>query len=78
MLAIAGAVLINAACVLIASGRDTTDVYALSRVLIAVGAGLMGADFVGRFREFVKRSRREHESARSTAEPGAAADRGRM
>ena len=75
MLGIAGAVLINAACVLMASGRDTTDVYALSRILLAVGAGLLGADLVGRFHEFVKRSRREHESPASAAEPSVAASK---
>ncbi len=62
MLAIAGAILINAACILIASGTDTTDVYALSRILIAVGTGLMCADFVMRFREFVKRSKAKHKT----------------
>ena len=78
MLAIAGAVLINAACVLIASRRDdTTDMYALSRILIAIGAYLMGTDFVVRFRDFVKRSKAEHmPSPQKPAEPDAATDSG--
>lgn len=72
MLAIAGAILINAACILITSGGDTTDVYALSRILIAIGALLMGLDFVVRFRDFAKRSKAEHmPSTSKAAEPGA-------
>ena len=80
MLAIAGAVLINAACILIASGGDTTeDVYALTRILITVGTGLMCMDFTVRLHEFAKRSKAEHiPSTHKPAEPGAATDDGSL
>jgi hypothetical protein len=62
MLAIAGAVLIHAACVLMASvliakGEDTVTIYALTRILLFVGAGLMAVDIQGRIREFIKKAK---------------------
>ena len=68
MLLIAGAILINAACALIASGEDTFDKYALSRILIAIGAGLMAMDLVLRLRKFqAGHSRSPHQPAESGA-----------
>lgn len=66
MLAIAGAILIHAACVLMASalmkGDDTVTIYALTRILLFVGAGLMTADIQFRIREFVKKARAERKT----------------
>lgn len=52
MVAIAGAILIHASCVLMAGGKDNFDTYALQRILAVVGTGLMATDFTTRFREF--------------------------
>lgn len=57
MLSIAGAVLINAACVLMASGRDTFDVYAMQRLLLAAGGGLVALDLTNRFREYFRKAK---------------------
>ncbi len=62
MHAIAGAVLINAACVLMASvliakGEDTVSIYVLTRILLFVGAGLMVWDIPGRIGDSVKKAK---------------------
>ena len=62
MVLIAGAVLINGACILMASDRDTVDVYALQRILIAFGTGLMVIDIHGRLREYLKKVRAENKA----------------
>ena len=41
MYAVAGAILINAACVLMASGHDSFDIYVGQRVLMMVGAAMV-------------------------------------
>lgn len=57
MLAIAGAVLINAACVFMASGKDTFDIYAGQRILMMVGAGLVAADLTIRLRDLIRKAK---------------------
>lgn len=62
MLAIAGAILINAGCVLMASGQDTTAIYVLQRILLMAGGGLMGVDIQFRIGEFVKKARADRKA----------------
>jgi hypothetical protein len=66
MLAVAGAILIHAACVLMAGvlvkGDDTLTIYALTRILLSAGAGLMTVDIQFRIREFVKKARTERKA----------------
>ncbi|MBM4067416.1 MAG: hypothetical protein FJ271_00520 [Planctomycetes bacterium] len=66
MLAITGAILLHAACVLMAGalvkGDDTLTIYALTRILLGVGAGLMTVDIQFRIREFVKKARAERKA----------------
>ena len=67
MLMIAGAILIHAACVLmagvlIAKGEDTVTIYALTRILLAVGAGMIGVDIQNRVREFIKNAKAQRKS----------------
>ena len=57
MLAIAGAILINAACVLMASSKDTFDIYALQRIFVMVGVGLVVGDLANRVRESFKKAK---------------------
>ena len=77
MLAIAGAILINAACILMTTTKEGLDIYLARLVLNTVGSSLIGADLGYRVVGFIKKLR---ESARSEkplqAEPGAAPDRG--
>ena len=67
MLMIAGAILIHAACVLmaavlIAKGEDTVTIYALTRILLAVGAGMIAVDIQNRAREFIKNAKAQRKS----------------
>jgi hypothetical protein len=62
MLAIAGAILINAACVLMTTTKESADIYPMRLLLIVVGSGLVGADIGNRVLEFFKKRR---ESART-------------
>jgi hypothetical protein len=78
MLAIAGAILIHAACILMATTKESADIYPMRLFLIVVGAGLIGADVGNRFLEFRMRLRESAQSQTAKAEPGAASDRGRM
>lgn len=57
MLAIAGAVLINAACVLMASQNDTFDIYAGQRILMLVGVSLLSIDLTNRWRDWFKKAK---------------------
>jgi hypothetical protein len=57
MLAIAGAILIHAACILMASRQDGADIYTMRVFLIVVGSSLIGADLANRFLEFRKKLR---------------------
>jgi hypothetical protein len=57
MLAIAGAVLINAGCVLMASGRDTADFYIGQRLFVIVGSGLLASDLFLRVQGAVRKAR---------------------
>ena len=75
MLAVAGAILINAACVLAATTKDTADIYLGQRLLAMFGAALIGVDLYPRFMGFIRRSTAAAK-AKSHAEPGAAADGG--
>ena len=64
MLAIAGAILIHAACILMATTKEAADIYPMRLFLIVVGAALIGADLGNRFLEFRKKLR---ESAQTQA-----------
>jgi hypothetical protein len=57
MLAIAGAILMHAACVLLASGKDTIDIYLSERLLMAMGSMLIASDLTIRVREFLKKAK---------------------
>jgi hypothetical protein len=56
MFAIAGAILIHAACVLMASGKDTFDIYGLQRILVMVGFLLVVSEATIRVREFFRKA----------------------
>jgi hypothetical protein len=56
MLAIAGAILINAACILMATNRDSTDIYMGQRLLIVIGTALLVADIFSRVRRSTRRA----------------------
>lgn len=73
MLAIASAILINAACILGATTKDTADVYLGQRLLAMVGAVLIVADLYPRLSGHIRRVRAEAAGkAKADAEPGAA------
>jgi hypothetical protein len=76
MLAIAGAILIHAACILMATTKESADIYPMRLFLIFVGAGLIGADLANRILEFRKKARESARTRTPTAEPGATPDRG--
>lgn len=76
MLAIAGAILINAACVLAATTKDTADIYLGQRLLTMFGTGLIAADLYPRFMDYIRRSKAAATDKADT-EPDAATDRGR-
>jgi hypothetical protein len=76
MLAIAGAILIHAACILMATTKESADIYPMRLFLIVVGSGLIGADLGNRFLEFRKKLREPARTQTPRAEPGTAPDRG--
>jgi hypothetical protein len=79
MLAITGAILINAACILAASTKDSIDIYLGQRLLAMLGAALIAVDLYSRSAGHIRRAKAEAASqAKADAEPGAAADRGGM
>jgi hypothetical protein len=75
MLAIAGAILIHAACILMATTKESADIYPMRLFLIVVGAGLIGADVASRVLEFSKKAREAARTKTPPAEPGATPDR---
>ena len=75
MIAIAGAILIHAACILMATTKESADIYPMRLFLIVVGAGMIGADLANRALEFSKKARETARTRRATAETGAAAGR---
>ena len=78
MLAIAGAILINAACILGASTKDSADIYIGQRLLGAFGAMLIGVDLSFRLTRYIRRAKAEAASkAKAGGEPATAADRPR-
>jgi hypothetical protein len=50
MYSIVGAILIHAACLLMATEKDTFDVYAGQRLLAMVGAAFIGGDLAHAWR----------------------------
>ena len=73
MLAITGAILINAACILAASTKDSADIYLGQRLLAMLGAALLAADLYPRFVGYIRRVKAEAAvRAKADAEPGAA------
>ena len=56
MVLIAGAILINAACVLMATNKDTLDVYACQRVFLAAGVAFVVGDLTVRVRQFLSKN----------------------
>ena len=72
MLAIAGAILIHAACILITTTKESADIYPMRLFLIVVGSGLIGADLGNRFLEFRKKLRESAQTQTRKAESGAA------
>ena len=57
MYAIVGAILINAACVLMASGHDSFDIYVGQRILMMVGTAMVAADLVTRARNAIRQAK---------------------
>lgn len=51
MYAIAGAILINAACILMASGRDVSDVRIGTWALMGAGGHMLAGDLTERLRK---------------------------
>ncbi len=74
MLAVAGAILINAACVLAASTKDSADIYLGQRLLAMLGAALIAADL---YQRLVSHFRRTRAEVARQAEGGAAPDTAR-
>ena len=75
MLAITGAILINAACILAASTKDSADIYLGQRLLAMLGAALIAVDLYSRLVGHIRRAKAEAASqAKADAEPGAAPD----
>jgi hypothetical protein len=72
MLAIAGAILIHAACILMATTKEPPDIYPMRLFLIVVGSGLIGADLACRFLELRKKLRESAQTQTPKAEEGAA------
>jgi hypothetical protein len=75
MLAIAGAILIHAACILMATTKESPDIYPMRLFLIVVGSGLIGVDLANRILEFRKKSGESAQIQIPKAAPGAAPDR---
>jgi hypothetical protein len=74
MLAIAGAILINAACILTTTTKEYPDTYLMRLVLNIVGSSLIGADLGNRLVGFVKKQRALARTEKPQAESGAAPD----
>ncbi|MBL8823756.1 MAG: hypothetical protein JNJ77_14300 [Planctomycetia bacterium] len=66
MLAVAGAILINAACVLAATTKDTADIYLGQRLIAGVGAVLIVVDLYPRLMDFIRQSK---GTGKSNAKP---------
>jgi hypothetical protein len=76
MLAIAGAILIHAACILMAATKESPDIYPLRLFLIVVGSCLIGAEVGSRFLEFRKKLRESAQTQTPKTEPNAVHNRG--
>jgi hypothetical protein len=75
MLAIAGAILINAACVLAAAAKDSADIYLGQRLFAMFGVALIVSDLYPRFVGYIRRARAEADAkAKANAESGAGAN----
>jgi len=76
MLAIAGAILINAACLLMTTTKESRDIYATRLLLCVVGSSFIGADIGIRIRDFFKKLRGSARPETPHAEKGDSPDRG--
>src|SRR5947209_11857358 len=71
MLAITGAILINAACILAASTKDSADIYLGQRLLAMLGAALIAVDLYSRLAGHIRRAKAEAAGqAKADAAPG--------
>ena len=66
MYAIAGAILINAACILMATERDTFDIYACQRLFMMIGSALLVSDIYLRARAAIKSAKTAHTDQSSS------------
>ena len=62
MYAIAGSILLNAACLCMTSDKTTSGIYSMQLALTAVGGVFIGADLSVRLPEFFQKSRSQNES----------------
>jgi hypothetical protein len=74
MLAITGAILINAACILAASTKDSVDIYLGQRLLAMLGTALIAVDLYSRLVGHIRQTKAVSQP-KADAEAGAAADR---
>jgi hypothetical protein len=76
MVAIAGAILIHATCIRMATTKESPDIYPRRLFLIVVGAAMIGADLGSRVLEFSKNVREAARNRPPTEETRATPDRG--
>jgi hypothetical protein len=74
LLAIAGAILIHAACILMATTKESPDIYPMRLFLIFVGSCLIGADVGSRTMEYRKKFRESAQTPSPKGDSGAATD----
>jgi hypothetical protein len=76
MLAVAGAILIHAACILMATPKESADLYAMRLFLIIVGSALIGAVIANRFLELRRKLPLSAQTQAPRAEADTTRDRG--